>query len=604
MRGALHDEVLADIARGRSVPTHGQRYAAAAVADGGETPGNKALARLGTGGKHKGNSRRDLHRHARREYALLQRISAYTVSCNFRTKDGIGQCVRPVSLLLPHEFFATLFDLGLFFDTFGSDEDRVAYWNSLAEPWWTPSHPAYTKVMACPAKAVPLRTHGDDVACKKGLVRLSMLVFTFAGVLAKLSTIHDVILVFGLLMQRLADDTVDQLVHAACWSIDVLATGCWPSADHLHAPLTGPRALKHGPLAGGYFGICTQHLGDWKYIKEVCHLGRHYGSAMCCTYCDCRKVYGLGNFADFSVAGVAWFEEHAITSNDYMATLPAAGPPFLPRTYGFDLRMLLVDFMHSDMLGVGGWLLANALLDMAKAGRFGDYVGNQKSRLEQALSTAYGLFVKFAKDNGITHSQKLFTLSLLGVASSMAWPEFKGKAHNCSVVLRWMAAFVREHPSPDRHGKVVDACLIAHWQYHRVMRDAGRQFTKRQARRFYVAGLLMLRCYSLLSRAAHLRRQARWQMKPKHHHLWHAFRHALDSRLNPRSHWLYKHEDFMGIASAIGVHIHPSSLSRELLAVWSLSWAMRVPEQFNQKELKRKRCTRFARRLRGRKLRA
>ena len=172
MRGALHDEVLADIARGRSVPTHGQRYVVAAVADGGETPGNKALARLGTGGKHKGNSRRDLHRHARRAYALLQRISAYTVSCNFRTKDGIGQCVRLVSLLLPHEFFATLFDLGLFFDTFGSDEDRVEYWNSLAEPWWTPSHPAYTKVMACPAKAAPLRTHGDAVACRKGLVRL------------------------------------------------------------------------------------------------------------------------------------------------------------------------------------------------------------------------------------------------------------------------------------------------------------------------------------------------------------------------------------------------------------------------------------------------
>ncbi len=86
-----------------------------------------------------------------------------------------------------------------------------------------------------------------------------------------------------------------------------------------------------------------------------------------------RKSYGLGNCADFSVVGVAWFEEHAMTSNDYMATLPAAGPPFLPRTYGFDLRMLLVDFMHSDMLGVGGWLLANALLDMAKVGRVGDF---------------------------------------------------------------------------------------------------------------------------------------------------------------------------------------------------------------------------------------
>ena len=107
---------------------------------------------------------------------------------------------------------------------------------------------------------------------------------------------------------------------------------------------------------------------------------------MRCTYCDCRKSYGLGNFADVSDVGVAWFEEHATTPSEYMATLPAVGPPLLPRTYGFDLRMLHVDIMHSDMLGVGGWLVANTLLEMAKVGRFlGDFVGNQKSRLEQYL---------------------------------------------------------------------------------------------------------------------------------------------------------------------------------------------------------------------------
>ena len=59
-----------------------------------------------------------------------------------------------------------------------------------------------------------------------------------------------------------------------------------------------------------------------------------------------------------------------MTSNDYMATLPAAGPPFLPRTYGFDLPTLPMDFMHADFLGVGDWLLANALIGMANVGRF------------------------------------------------------------------------------------------------------------------------------------------------------------------------------------------------------------------------------------------
>ena len=38
--------------------------------------------------------------------------------------------------------------------------------------------------------------------------------------------------------------------------------------------------------------------------------------------------------------------------------------PPLARHAGFHLSMLHVDFMHSDLLGVGGWLLATALYEM------------------------------------------------------------------------------------------------------------------------------------------------------------------------------------------------------------------------------------------------
>eukprot|EP00974_Lingulodinium_polyedra_P060731 5854725-Lingulodinium_polyedra.AAC.1 len=40
---------------------------------------------------------------------------------------------------------------------------------SLAEPWRTPEHPAYTKVRSCPNEPKPLRTHGDGAACKESL---------------------------------------------------------------------------------------------------------------------------------------------------------------------------------------------------------------------------------------------------------------------------------------------------------------------------------------------------------------------------------------------------------------------------------------------------
>ncbi len=533
----------------------------------------------------------------------MQHLNTYDVECDFATRDGLGNCKRPMSLFLPHEIFATLFtlDLGLFYQTFGTDAERTAYWTSLDEPWWTPAHPAYARVMADPAKAVPLRTHGDDGAFKKGLARLSMLVFTIAGVVSNCGTRDSILLVFGLLLERLLDHTMEQVLHAACWSLDILATGTWPSTDHLRAPLTGARSERNGALAGGYFAICTQHLGDWKYVKDVFRFGRHYGAARCCHFCLCSKRLGPGNFANFTSAGIAWSEHNRTTTLDYMGTFPPGAVPHLARTWGFHLHMLLVDFMHSDLQGVGCWLLANALLEMAEEGRFGLHAGPWKTRLSKALSVAYRSFAAFCKGHFLDHSQKRFKPALLSMSSQADWPEFRGKAHNCLVVLTWLAALVRENPSPDNRGKLRGACLLAHHRYHEVMRTAGPHFTVRQAGQFHEAGLMMLRSFSLLSRTAHLHHRARWQLKPKHHHLWHGFHHAKESRTNPRSHWLFKHEDFIGLAAALGKHIHPASLSRQLLRTWALHWAMAVPERANAQHRKRRMRTSFARRLRARR---
>eukprot|EP00969_Alexandrium_andersonii_P126204 5578863-Alexandrium_andersonii.AAC.1 len=49
---------------------------------------------------------------------------------------------------------------------------------------------------------------------------------------------------------------------------------------------------------------------------------------------------------------------------------------------------------------------------------------------------------------------------------------------------------------------------------------------------------MLLRSYALLSRDALNTRIPRWPMKPKHHHLWHGYFHALLSKINPRATWL------------------------------------------------------------------
>ena len=141
-QGFFHDVVLGDISRGLATPSLAQRYATAVVADGGRKPGNSSLARLGAHGKEMSHVRRDLHSHARREYAFMQQLQIYEVDVDFMQKDGLGQCTKKVSLYLPHDLFATLYMLGLFDKVFGTDAQRAAYWASLRAPWWNETHPS------------------------------------------------------------------------------------------------------------------------------------------------------------------------------------------------------------------------------------------------------------------------------------------------------------------------------------------------------------------------------------------------------------------------------------------------------------------------------
>ena len=178
--------------------------------------------------------------------------------------------------------------------------------------------------------------------------------------------------------------------------------------------------------------------------------------------------------------------------------------------------------------------------------------------------------------------------NVLGMQSSRDWPTYKGKAHDCMVLLEWLADFVRKNPSVGNYGKTRDTMLLAHAEYHRIMRGAGQFFSVEERNRFYDAGLTFLRCYTLLSRNAHLHGNPRFQLKPKHHALFHGFLYAKTYGMNPRSHWLFKHEDCVGLATSIGRVLHPATLSRGFLDCWLLQLALKQ-ESLKQVSLKRNR---------------
>jgi hypothetical protein len=255
----------------------------------------------------------------------------------------------------------------------------------------------------------------------------------------------------------------------------------------------------------------------------------------------------------------------------------------------------------SILAGVGGWLLANALTEFAEAGRFGVFAGEWKVRRNLALAHAYKMFREHCSAKGIEHRVKRFNVTMLSMTSNQCWPDFKGKAHDTLVAVNWLAAWVLEHPCEDPRQKLIDTALLAHMRYHGIMREATETFTERQAQRFHHNGLVMLRAYALLAKDAYNRQRPRFQLKPKHHHLWHGFYHARLTLLNPRSHWLFKHEDYVGICTKVSRLIHPSSLSRRVLESFSIGIATRVSETRNTAQLNQEK-KRAAHGLRNRRI--
>ena len=126
---------------------------------------------------------------------------------------------------------------------------------------------------------MPLQTHGDEAAVRKGLVGLVAMIASWGSPLsARLKADMSVLLTFLLVMKCVVDGTLECLMDVLRWSFMALRAGTHPYRDHHNKefqPGSKRWKLRGKPLAGGAFGIAAEHLGDWKFLKECFRLLRH-----------------------------------------------------------------------------------------------------------------------------------------------------------------------------------------------------------------------------------------------------------------------------------------------------------------------------------------
>ena len=288
-----------------------------------------------------------------------------------------------------------------------------------------------------------------------------------------------------------------------------------------------------------------------------------------------RKGPGPLNIGDVS-GDAAWrspLEQRSFA--EYLAYFLNEGvtlPP-MARLPGFTTDLLQVDFMHTDL---GAWIAANSLIELVEEGAFGVHRGAWKIRVNRALRRAFIEFKTWAADQRVDQSQPSFNFKRLTMSKAGDWPEFKGKTHNTMVVCFWLCDFVLRRTCDTTGHRLRTTVLVSYRDMHQMMRSCGDAFSSEEADLFYSVGNKMLLAYACRSRLAQDLGQARWQIKPKHHHMCHGVSRAQKSKRNPRSQWLFKHESFVGAMCKVGAKTHANTASVSACKKWCLGWAVRA----------------------------
>ena len=229
------------------------------------------MSKLGASGSEPSHVERDFWRVLDKEIPL--ELDPFGAEVHFKAaQHGLGLQKKTQWFLLPHEllcFLATeCCSTQLYSEDLGVDGVRD-FWRSAGLQEWFQLHPHRAAVVADPCTCIPIRLHGDDCKEFMCLSWTSTQIRQFA---------RNPVTCF--VSAEATDETYDEIDIIWRWCLDVLASGHWPTANHLGQEFTsGYRQRNAGqPFPGNLRAVLAQILADWKWIKERMGFPQHYGA--------------------------------------------------------------------------------------------------------------------------------------------------------------------------------------------------------------------------------------------------------------------------------------------------------------------------------------
>ena len=330
----------------------------------------KDLNEFASLGAH-GHAEHNCHRDLLQKLPKLFVPEPYQVNVPLLVRQENRQQViyKDVPVLLPHEWFASLFEGKLLDFICGSDK-TVSFWSQTDADDPRLFENPMTSISGWQSKVVPFLIHGDAAPHQN---KDSINILSMRSVLSSLGISDSQLLIAALpescratknvcVSLNIIDfdgDTWDILWDAVSWSFNQLLQGTWPATDHKGNPFPSGsnRALKGGTkLCPGmdFRGIVWIITADLKHLALEFGLANH-SSSNPCFKCACNKS--------------------TIPYNDFRHNAKWKGTEFTPEYYkvcpptehkllqimGVNGFTFFYDPMHCLEIGVAGHAIANAL---------------------------------------------------------------------------------------------------------------------------------------------------------------------------------------------------------------------------------------------------
>ena len=491
---------------------------------------------------------------------------------------GEGLDMVEVDMLLPHELWAHLHSLipKVFEEAFGF-QHAANFWQHVPAERRPPQEQLHN--------IVPLRLFGDDVPVGQQQ-SMDMLLWCSAcsvGLPARLSRLPAMCMP----MKDTVPVTFQAIYKVIVWSMRCIEEGYWPQTDHEDQAWLDQDSTRYHrgrfrePLSGERRGIFFETSGDWKWLVSAFELPPKWSKLDIC-HCCFATLSGPLAFTNFSEDSD--YRLHGERSTEaYFDFFRSQGRPIpsLAQTRMFHIvHFILLGWMHSTALGISQVACGNCLVQLASHGHFGEAQGRFAIRLGIQVKNAFKIFKRWASVNKRSHSQAMFTVAMVSMNDGvMSGPSMKGRAHNMTMVVAWLASFTRLLPSPSAEEARMSALTWSLAECDWVFRDAGTWLTDGQCTSIHRARGVLFESWSLLSRAAARASSPRLQFLPKHHVVDHILRSALQTKRNPASHWEYLDEHHMGLSKKSAGRLFQARMGRRVLFALSTRLGITVDQR-------------------------